>query len=121
MLADSFLSLVDGLVEGLHLANSLAALDQVVVEFPSETLGPLHAANRALLVAVGGGIQHGKSLSLTYLIYQRGFPEFHWFCVKRPKSLNLLEHRAGIEPANTGFADQRVSHFATGAHAALCN
>jgi hypothetical protein len=29
-----------------------------------------------------------------------------------------LEHRAGIEPANTGFADQRVSHFATGAHAA---
>jgi hypothetical protein len=27
----------------------------------------------------------------------------------------LLEHRAGIEPANTGFADQRVSHFATGA------
>jgi hypothetical protein len=29
---------------------------------------------------------------------------------------NLLEHRAGIEPANTGFADQRVSHFATGAH-----
>src|SRR5215469_13272452 len=31
------------------------------------------------------------------------------------KLLNLLEHRAGIEPANTGFADQRVSHFATGA------
>ena len=29
-----------------------------------------------------------------------------------------LEHRAGIEPANTGFADQRVSHFATGAHPA---
>ena len=28
----------------------------------------------------------------------------------------ILEHRAGIEPANTGFADQRVSHFATGAH-----
>jgi hypothetical protein len=28
----------------------------------------------------------------------------------------VLEHRAGIEPANTGFADQRVSHFATGAH-----
>ena len=27
----------------------------------------------------------------------------------------ILEHRAGIEPANTGFADQRVSHFATGA------
>ena len=31
---------------------------------------------------------------------------------------NRLEHRAGIEPANTGFADQRVSHFATGAHPA---
>ena len=29
-----------------------------------------------------------------------------------------MEHRAGIEPANTGFADQRVSHFATGAHRA---
>lgn len=29
-----------------------------------------------------------------------------------------MEHRAGIEPANTGFADQRVSHFATGA---LCS
>ena len=28
----------------------------------------------------------------------------------------LLEHREGIEPSNTGFADQRVSHFATGAH-----
>jgi hypothetical protein len=27
-----------------------------------------------------------------------------------------LERRAGIEPANTGFADRRVSHFATGAH-----
>ena len=25
-----------------------------------------------------------------------------------------LEGRAGIEPANTGFADPRVSHFATG-------
>ena len=28
----------------------------------------------------------------------------------------VLEHRVGIEPTNTGFADQRVSHFATGAH-----
>lgn len=27
-----------------------------------------------------------------------------------------MEHRAGIEPANTGFADPRVSHFATGAY-----
>jgi hypothetical protein len=26
-----------------------------------------------------------------------------------------LEHRMGVEPMNTGFADQRVSHFATGA------
>ena len=33
-------------------------------------------------------------------------------------SFKSLEHRAGIEPANTGFADQRVSHFATGAHPA---
>jgi hypothetical protein len=24
----------------------------------------------------------------------------------------------GFEPMNTGFADQRVSHFATGAHVA---
>src|ERR1700677_4397125 len=30
-----------------------------------------------------------------------------------------MEHREGIEPSNTGFADQRVSHFATGAHLAL--
>jgi hypothetical protein len=27
-----------------------------------------------------------------------------------------LEHRAGFEPANAGFADLSVSHFATGAH-----
>jgi hypothetical protein len=26
-----------------------------------------------------------------------------------------MEHRMGFEPMNTGFADQRVSHFATGA------
>ena len=30
--------------------------------------------------------------------------------------LKFMEHRVGIEPTNTGFADQRVSHFATGAH-----
>jgi hypothetical protein len=29
--------------------------------------------------------------------------------------MRRMEHRAGIEPANTGFADQRVSHFTTGA------
>jgi hypothetical protein len=29
-----------------------------------------------------------------------------------------MEHREGIEPSNTGFADQRVSHFATGAQLA---
>ncbi len=27
----------------------------------------------------------------------------------------ILEHRAGVEPANAGFADLCVSHFATGA------
>jgi hypothetical protein len=31
------------------------------------------------------------------------------------KLLRKLEHRMGVEPMNTGFADQRVSHFATGA------
>ena len=31
------------------------------------------------------------------------------------KPFILLEHRMGVEPMNTGFADQRVSHFATGA------
>jgi hypothetical protein len=31
------------------------------------------------------------------------------------KSLKIMEHRMGFEPMNTGFADQRVSHFATGA------
>jgi hypothetical protein len=31
------------------------------------------------------------------------------------KIFNLLEHRMGFEPMNTGFADQRVSHFAIGA------
>jgi hypothetical protein len=28
-----------------------------------------------------------------------------------------MEHRMGFEPMNTGFADQRVSHFAIGARA----
>jgi hypothetical protein len=32
--------------------------------------------------------------------------------------IDLLEHRMGFEPMNTGFADQRVSHFAIGAHIA---
>src|SRR5487761_993951 len=27
-----------------------------------------------------------------------------------------VEHRMGFEPMNTGFADQRVNHFAIGAH-----
>ena len=30
--------------------------------------------------------------------------------------MSRLEHRMGFEPMNTGFADQRVSHFAIGAH-----
>ena len=30
-----------------------------------------------------------------------------------------MERRAGIEPANTGFADPRVSRFATGAFETL--
>jgi hypothetical protein len=41
-----------------------------------------------------------------------------WELLRNDRSrdrLVFLEHRAGIEPANTGFADQRVSHFATGA------
>ena len=29
--------------------------------------------------------------------------------------LQIVERRAGIEPANTGFADLRVDRFATGA------
>ena len=33
----------------------------------------------------------------------------------------LLEHRMGFEPMNTGFADQRVSHFAIGAHRCQLN
>jgi len=33
-----------------------------------------------------------------------------------PGLIDDLERQAGIEPANTGFADLRVSHFATGAH-----
>jgi hypothetical protein len=31
------------------------------------------------------------------------------------KLLICMEHRMGFEPMNTGFADQRVSHFAIGA------
>jgi hypothetical protein len=32
------------------------------------------------------------------------------------QAAEFMEHRMGVEPMNTGFADQRVSHFATGAH-----
>jgi hypothetical protein len=39
------------------------------------------------------------------------------FCTSLPPgcTVKTLEHRAGIEPANTGFADLRVDRFATGA------
>jgi hypothetical protein len=48
----------------------------------------------------------------------------HSKCVEPRHSYNLelfsaetvLERRARIEPANAGFADLRVSHFATGAY-----
>ena len=33
----------------------------------------------------------------------------------------ILEHRAGFEPANTGFADLRVNRFATDAFRAVVN
>ena len=29
--------------------------------------------------------------------------------------IEIVEHRPGFEPGNTGFADQRVNHFAIGA------
>jgi hypothetical protein len=29
--------------------------------------------------------------------------------------IEFVEHRMGFEPMNTGFADQRVNHFAIGA------
>ena len=54
------------------------------------------------------------------LIFQRtgseSLPPINWGCLYLGR--RILEHREGIEPSNTGFADQRVSHFATGALAA---
>ena len=42
---------------------------------------------------------------------------WHRQCIYAIGLMDLkLEHRMGVEPMNTGFADQRVSHFATGAH-----
>jgi hypothetical protein len=35
--------------------------------------------------------------------------------VRKSGAPGNLEHRAGVEPANAGFADLCVSHFATGA------
>ncbi len=43
-------------------------------------------------------------------------PEPNFACNPGARCGDFLEHREGIEPSNTGFADQRVSHFATGAH-----
>lgn len=48
---------------------------------------------------------------------------FKWLLLDGPNacgklkiaSVKFMEHREGIEPSNTGFADQRVSHFAIGA------
>ncbi len=38
-----------------------------------------------------------------------------WGTLRLNQPRKNLERRAGIEPASTGFADLRVSHFATGA------
>lgn len=46
----------------------------------------------------------------------RGGCAFAAICVRQ----SCLERRAGIEPANTGFADLRVSRFATGAYSVDC-
>ena len=62
---------------------------------------------RRAVGAIGPGLHDGTLCSPSVVVIFTAFPRTAYI---------LLEHRMGVEPMNTGFADQRVSHFATGAH-----
>src|SRR5580692_1967347 len=95
------------MIKGIDNSRTSATRESFLIIPPSWKLGLFHSTPQLVPFPSSFSLVHaGKSEGFEYQVHCRMFRE----------SSRFLERRAGIEPADTGFADQRVSHFATGAH-----